>query len=220
MDDPTLLFWRARWGSGEALSPATLRGLDNVVRPPRRMLARRAAIASGSVLDALEIALLRVNVPRHQPLAPTAELTGRGYRRVPVGPLIRTTEAIPSRFRNTLQIVWPQAPVDWGGATFLALLQSGVDQVLATAPIATPPFIVMAGDQPRIPVRGLTIGGVGPNTRRPFGTGRFSESLFSGYPAEGGVFWFEIDQLGYAWAREPNVCEPWPADPVLVGGCR
>lgn len=180
-----------------------------------QLLARAAA---GDPLSTLEVALLTQNVPWDAPLNPAVELAGRGYARPKVGPLVQTGPG-PWKWQNQRLILFPQAKDDWGLAAAIALLQTGVDSVLATAPIAAPPFAVVAEDQPRIPIAALTIGGVLPNTPRPYGAGRYGESLYGGWPPEGAVFFCALDDIGYEWASLPNACAPWADLTLFSGGC-
>jgi len=215
--DGTVAEWRTRW-QGPRLDDFTIRALSGRELASSVPPAPRSTPPQTGILQQLELVLLTSNAPWHRPLAPGIELGGRGYRRPPVGP----TQAFgddPSRTQNLLQILWPQAPVPWGSALFLGVMQVGVDRVLGTAPIATPPFAVAAGDQPRIAARGLTFGGVPANTTRPFGVGRFGESLFGGYPPGGDLFWVLLDDIGYAWDRQAGACAPWAAIPLVSGGC-
>lgn len=222
--DATVPEWRSRW-QGPRLDDFTIRALSgrelaSAARAADRVARRAARIAppAAGILQQLELVLLTTNTPWHRPLPAGIELGGRGYQRPPVGP-VQAFGDDPSSTRNVLQILWPQAPVSWGSALFLAAMQIGVDRVLGTVPIATPPFAVVAGDQPRIAARGLGVNGVPADTARPFGTGRFSESLFGGYPPGGDLFWITLDTLGYAWDRQAGACAAWAAIPLVSGGC-
>src|SRR5262249_35285111 len=137
-------------------------------RPRLARLLARSAPGVDDPLPNLELALLTAPAPWDAPLSPAIELAGRGYTRPPVGPLVVDGPG-PWRWHNQLLVLWPQAKDDWGLASYVAVLQIGVDYVLACTPIATPPFAVVAGDQPRIAPGALVIGGVRPNTRRPYG---------------------------------------------------
>jgi len=211
-------FYRARWPQ-QRLSEdqlAVLGASPKIRSRLARRLGRAAAI--GDPLDNLEIALLTQNSAWDVPLNPAIELAGRGYRRAPVGPLVVSGPGA-WRWTNKLLILFPQAKDDWGLVYYLALLQIGVDSVVATTPIAAPPFPVVAEDQPRIAARDLVIGGVHPNTRRPYGAGRYGESLYGGWPAEGDVFFLRLDDIGYQWATQPNACAPWTELQLVSGGC-
>ena len=211
-------FYRAQWPNAR-LSDDVLAALSGSQKPASPQLVRllsRAAV--GDPLSNLEVALLSMNVPQDAPLNPACELYGRGYARPPVGPLVVTGPG-PWKWQNQRLILFPQAKEDWGVAAYIALLQTGIDSVLATAPIATPPFAVVAEDQPRIPVGALVIGGVHPNTPRPYGAGRYGESLYSGWPDAGAVFFCVLDAIGYEWGSLPNACAPWTDVALFSGGC-
>lgn len=164
-----------------------------------------------------ELAMLRGAVAWGQPIPPGAEVSGRHYQRVPLGPLGLMQPPDVARWENSLPIYWPQAGNDWGQVTQLALtLPDDGGTVAATYPVS---FYVRANDQPRIVAGDLQIRGVGPNTPRPYGTGLYSLSLYGVYPAIGQI-WAFTALLGLAWERQANDCGAWPAAPaILVGGC-
>ena len=220
MSNRLVHFYRDRWPS-ERLSDTELAALGAApkVRAPRLMrLLARSVGGIDDPLENLELALLTQNVPWDAPLNPAVELGGLGYKRPLVGPLVQTGPG-PWKWQNELLILFPQAREDWGLAYYIALMQTGVDSVLATAPIAAPPFAIVAEDQPRIPPRSLTIGGVLPNTPRPYGAGRYGESLYGAWPAAGAVFFVSLDDIGYEWASLPNACAPWADLQLFSGGC-
>jgi hypothetical protein len=179
--------------------------------------ASRAAPAVA--IARLELGLLGVHVAIGDPLNPAAELHGRGYQRMPTGELAHPGTD-PAIWSNPLPILWPQAGESWGIAQVMAVFDRDDAQstVLATAAVPQP-YVVRGGDQPRIPPWGLLIGGVDAGTPRMFGMGRFGESLYGGYPPEGGVF-FTATLIGFAWLRDTASCAPYqPAPPLIVGGC-
>jgi hypothetical protein len=219
MSNRLVHFYRDRW-PGERLSEADLTALGAApkVRAPRlmRLLSRSTGVSDP--LESLEVALLTQNVQWDAPLNPAVELSGRGYARPLVGPLVVSGPG-PWKWTNQRLILFPQAKTDWGLAYYVALLQVGIDSVLATAPIAAPPFPIIAEDQPRIPPKSLTIGGVLPNTKRPYGAGRYGESLYGGWPDAGAVFFAVLNEIGYEWASLPNACSPWTDLQLFSGGC-
>ena len=101
--------------------------------------------------------------------------------------------------------------------TYLALtFADDGGKVAASYPVT---LLVRAGDQPRIAAGNLVVRGVGPNTGRPYGIGRYSLSLYGLFPA-GGWVWSFTALLGWAWQQQDNDCAPWPAAPAVVaGGC-
>lgn len=216
--DGTVPWWRGAW-QGPRLSDFAIKALSG--RELASAAAARAARVippAPGILQQLELVLLTTNTPWHRPLPAGIELAGRGYQRPPVGPVEQFGDD-PASTQNVLQVLWPQAPVPWGSAIFLAVMQIGVDIVLGTVPIATPPFAVTTGDQPRIPARALTFGGVPENTPRPFGVGRYSESVFGRYPPGGDLFWMLLDSIGYSWDQQDSACAQWTAIPLVSGGC-
>jgi hypothetical protein len=170
-----------------------------------------------SALPPLLLAFCRTPVAIGKAIPAGVEMTGRGYRRAPVGTLVRRFWADPSLWVNPIVITWPLALAAWGPATVLALV--GLDGIVVTSCGLPGGFTVQAGDQPRVWLQRLVVGGVGPNTSRPFGVGPFGRSLFSGYPAAG-VIWSMFAVVDFEWARTRTSCAPWTsAPPVVAGGC-
>jgi hypothetical protein len=165
----------------------------------------------------VEIAMARGAMAWGQPIPPAVEVKGRGYSRVPTGPLELARPPDIALWQNVLPIHWPQAIGDWGQVLQLALtLPDNGDIVAATYPVS---LYVRAGQQPRIAAGDLLINGVGPNTRRPYGVGQYSLSFYGMFPAIGQI-WAFVALLGWAWERQADECEPWPAAPAIVaGGC-
>lgn len=165
----------------------------------------------------MSLALVIVPPIIGQALDASTEISGRGYRRPPTGPLTVRPPSVATYY-NTLPIQWPQAPVDWGPAPFTALVRDADGVVLASS--ANPPaYMVRAFDQPRVGPRDLLLAGVLPHTPRPYGSDRYGESAYGTYPAEGAIF-FDVVLTGFAWARQPNACGPWSAvSPITSGSC-
>jgi hypothetical protein len=165
----------------------------------------------------VEIAMARGAMGWGSPIPPAVEVTGRNYARVPTGPLELANPPDVALWDNVLPIYWPQAGSDWGQVTHLVLtLPDFQDIVAATYPVS---HSVHAGQQPRIAAGDLLINGVGPNTPRPYGVGRYSLSFYGMFP-EIGQIWGFTALLGWAWERQANDCGPWLAAPaIMAGGC-
>lgn len=232
------------------MSGAVLRALRQL--PRQRLSAAELAAAGGprrlgrSARSSVpfdqrpfELALLTRNVSWDAPMPADAELAGRGYARPLVGALTQS-DVNPAGWSNTLPILWPQARDDWGQAAYVALLERGAANVLATAPVPLVPYVVLAGDQPAIAAGDLLVEGLEPQIRRPFGragygtlryakyaawvgrpfgVGRYGALVYSVYPAEGGVFGMALAGLGYEWAALDAACAAWQPLQLIAGGC-
>jgi hypothetical protein len=153
-----------------------------------------------------------------QPPNPALEFAGRGYARVPTGPLI-LPGADPGRWANQLPIEWPQASVDWGQAIYLTVLSASDGTVQANCLVVPTGYAVLEGDQARIGAGNLVITGIAAGTPRPYGLGAYGHSFYSRYPPDGAVFGASV-LMDYAWLREDNRCGAWTAPaPIVAGGC-
>jgi hypothetical protein len=168
----------------------------------------------------LELALLRRPVPWGAGIPAGAELSGRGYRRPPVGPVLESDPINPAHWRNALPILWPDALDDWGPAdTLAAVLPPQGGYVLATTPLLTG-FKVRQGDQVQIMRYAMDLLAVPPDTDRPYGTDFYNNSFYGLYPPDGEVFAISA-ALSLAWMRQSLPCAAWASAPAIVsGGCQ
>jgi hypothetical protein len=197
---------RHRWPPGSQSRPLA-------ATPP-------AATPHGGLWGDVTFGLLRQASPVPEPVLAGYEFSAPSYARAPGGELVAPDPAHPFVLRNQLPIVWPFAREDWGSAQAVAMFQAGSDVVLGNAPIARSPFIVLAGDQPRIGALDMMVYGVPANSKRPFGAAMFGRSHYGTFPAAGYVFRMVVIGPDYAWDRQDNACAGWAAPaPIQNGGC-
>ena len=89
--------------------------------PRTRRRARDAGDVDPSTLD---LGLLQKEATVGEVVPPAVEFSARGYTRISTAHLPLVGEAT---YSNDLPLLWPEAPVDWGIATTLAVFLPGSD---------------------------------------------------------------------------------------------